>query len=157
MDSTATRQLLGLGEDNENTGRLNRRGTIRDLWAGQKNPSPATSLPSIRFRCCWSTGRRGHAYGVFYGQCSRTPFRSGEVRFRRGPLRQPRRRDRPLCHRWTRGSPRLSSAIPVHRASLVAAAVGLGLLAKQNARFATGRKFDETYQQLTPNTVFPST
>jgi len=28
--------LFGLGEDNENSGRLNRRGTIRDLWAGQK-------------------------------------------------------------------------------------------------------------------------
>jgi len=57
--------LFGLGEDNENTGRLNRRGTIRDLWAGQKiksgNVTAQYPIPLLL-----STGRHGHAYGVFY-------------------------------------------------------------------------------------------
>jgi alpha-glucosidase len=57
--------LFGLGEDNENSGRLNRRGTIRDLWAGQRiksgNVTAQYPIPLLL-----STGRRGHAYGVFY-------------------------------------------------------------------------------------------
>jgi len=57
--------FFGLGEDNENSGRLNRRGTIRDLWAGQRiksgNVTAQYPIPLLL-----STGRRGHAYGVFY-------------------------------------------------------------------------------------------
>ena len=66
-------KLLGLGEDNENTGRLDRRGTIRDLWAGQQiksgNVTAQYPVPLLL-----STGRRGHAYGVFYDNAHRLRF-----------------------------------------------------------------------------------
>jgi alpha-glucosidase len=69
----AGEKLLGLGEDNENTGRLDRRGTIRDLWAGQRiksgNVTAQYPIPLLL-----STGRRGHAYGVFYDNAHELRF-----------------------------------------------------------------------------------
>lgn len=61
----ADEKIFGLGEDNQNTGRLNRRGTIRDLWAGQriKSGNVTAQYPIPLFL---STGRNGHAYGIFY-------------------------------------------------------------------------------------------
>ena len=70
-------KLLGLGEDNENAGRLDRRGTIRDLWAGQKiksgNVTAQYPIPLLL-----STGRRGHAYGVFYDNVHELRFDLGK-------------------------------------------------------------------------------
>ena len=58
-------KLLGLGQDNENAGRLDRRGTIRDLWAGQRIKSPnVTAQYPVPFLL--STGPRRHAYGEYY-------------------------------------------------------------------------------------------
>ena len=69
----ATEKLLGLGEDNENTGRLDRRGTVRDLWAGQRiksgNVTAQFPIPLLL-----STGRNGHAYGVFYDNAHELRF-----------------------------------------------------------------------------------
>jgi alpha-glucosidase len=56
--------LLGLGEDNRNQGKLERRGTVRDLWAGQQiNSGNVTAQYPVPFML--STGHSGHAYGVF--------------------------------------------------------------------------------------------
>ena len=58
-------RLMGLGQDNQNGGRLDRRGVIRDLWAGQKiNSGDVTAQNPIPV--LFSTGRHGHGYGVFY-------------------------------------------------------------------------------------------
>jgi alpha-glucosidase len=69
----AEEKLFGLGEDNENPGRLDRRGTIRDLWAGQKiksgNVTAQYPIPLLL-----STGRHGHAYGVFYDNAHELRF-----------------------------------------------------------------------------------
>jgi alpha-glucosidase len=66
-------RLFGLGEDNQNTGRLNRRGTLRDLWAGQKiNSGNVTAQYPIPLLL--STGRNGHAYGVFYDNAQELRF-----------------------------------------------------------------------------------
>jgi alpha-glucosidase len=60
----AGERLFGLGQDNQNNGRLDRRGVIRDLWAGQQiNSGNVTAQYPIPFLL--STGRHGHAYGVF--------------------------------------------------------------------------------------------
>jgi alpha-glucosidase len=71
-------RLLGLGEDNENTGRLDRRGTVRDLWAGQKiksgNVTAQYPIPLLL-----STGRHGHAYGVFYDNVHELRFDLGKT------------------------------------------------------------------------------
>jgi alpha-glucosidase len=77
-------RLMGLGQDNENDGRLDRRGVIRDLWAGQKirsgNVTAQYPIPLLL-----STGRQGRAYGVFYDNVHHLRFdlaktRAGEVR-----------------------------------------------------------------------------
>ncbi|MGA2443848.1 MAG: TIM-barrel domain-containing protein [Opitutaceae bacterium] len=66
-------KLMGLGQDNENGGRLDRRGVIRDLWAGQKiNSGNVTAQYAIPLLL--STGRQGHAYGVFYDNVHRLRF-----------------------------------------------------------------------------------
>lgn len=65
--------FLGLGEDNQNEGRLDRRGTLRELWAGQKissgNVTAEYPIPLIL-----STGRGGHAYGIFFDNVHRLRF-----------------------------------------------------------------------------------
>jgi alpha-glucosidase len=56
--------LLGLGQDNRNHGKLERRGTIRELWAGQQIKSGnVTAEYSIPFMV--SAGHQRHAYGVY--------------------------------------------------------------------------------------------
>lgn len=56
--------LLGLGQDNRNGGRLERRGTVRDLWSGQQiNSGNVTANYPIPLLI--STGTHGHAYGLF--------------------------------------------------------------------------------------------
>jgi alpha-glucosidase len=69
----AEEKLFGLGQDNQNNGRLNRRGVIRELWAGQKiNSGNVTAEYPIPFLL--STGRQGHAFGVFFDNVYRLRF-----------------------------------------------------------------------------------
>lgn len=72
-------RLFGLGQDNHNNGRLDRRGVIRDLWAGQQIESGnVTAQYPIPFLL--STGRDGHAYGVFFDNVHRMRFDLGKSR-----------------------------------------------------------------------------
>ncbi|HZZ58805.1 MAG TPA: TIM-barrel domain-containing protein [Opitutaceae bacterium] len=68
--------LYGLGQDNKNNGRLDRRGTIRDLWAGQQiesgNVTAQYPIPLLL-----SSGRGGHAYGLFFDNTHRLKFDLG--------------------------------------------------------------------------------
>jgi len=70
--------LFGLGQDNHNNGRLDRRGVVRDLWAGQQitsgNVTAQYPVPFIL-----STGRDGHAYGVFFDNVYRLKFDLGKT------------------------------------------------------------------------------
>jgi alpha-glucosidase len=69
----AGEKLFGLGQDNQNNGRLNRRGVIRELWAGQKiNSGNVTAEYPVPFLL--STGRQGHAFGVFFDNVHRLRF-----------------------------------------------------------------------------------
>jgi alpha-glucosidase len=83
-DLDAGERLFGLGQDNQNNGRLNRRGAVRELWAGQKiNSGNVTAEYPVPFML--STGRQGHAYGVFFDNVHRLRFdlaktNAGEVR-----------------------------------------------------------------------------
>jgi alpha-glucosidase len=80
----AGERLFGLGQDNQNNGRLDRRGVVRELWAGQKiNSGNVTAEYPVPFLL--STGRNGHAYGVFFDNVHRLRFdlaktNAGEVR-----------------------------------------------------------------------------
>ena len=66
-------KLFGLGQDNQNNGRLDRRGVIRELWAGQQiNSGNVTAQYPIPLLL--SSGRRGHAYGIFYDNVHRLRF-----------------------------------------------------------------------------------
>ncbi len=70
--------LLGLGQDNHNNGRLDRRGVIRELWAGQQiNSGNVTAEYPIPFLL--STGRDGRAYGVFFDNIHRLRFDLGHT------------------------------------------------------------------------------
>jgi alpha-glucosidase len=71
-------RLLGLGQDNHNNGRLDRRGVVRDLWAGQQISSGnVTAQYPVPFLL--STGRDGHAYGVFFDNVHRLQFDLGKT------------------------------------------------------------------------------
>jgi alpha-glucosidase len=71
--------LLGLGQDNHNNGRLDRRGVIRDLWAGQQIESGnVTAQYPIPFLL--STGRDGHAYGIFFDNVHHQRFDLGKTK-----------------------------------------------------------------------------
>jgi len=71
-------KLLGLGQDNRNNGRLDRRGTIRELWAGQKIESGnVTAQYPIPFLL--RVGRGGRAYGVFVDDVHRLTFDLGKT------------------------------------------------------------------------------
>ncbi|HXT00580.1 MAG TPA: TIM-barrel domain-containing protein [Elusimicrobiota bacterium] len=71
-------RLLGLGQDNRNNGRLDRRGTIRELWAGQKIESGnVTAQYPVPFLL--STGRGGRAYGLFFDDTARMTFDLGKT------------------------------------------------------------------------------
>jgi len=147
----AGEKLLGLGEDNENTGRLDRRGTDPRPLAGQQiksgNVTAQFPIPLLL-----STGRNGHAYGVFYDKRTRAPLRSRPVRARRGPLRRPRGRidltssmDAPgdVVERYTS-----------HRAPLPAP-LWRWDTGRANAPFTTGRKSTRLISS-SPSGVFPS-
>jgi alpha-glucosidase len=72
-------RLFGLGQDNRNNGRLDRRGVVRDLWAGQQIESGnVTAQYPIPFLL--STGRDGHAYGIFLDNVHRMRFDLGKSR-----------------------------------------------------------------------------
>ena len=72
-------RLLGLGQDNRNNGRLDRRGTIRELWAGQQIQSGnVTAQNPIPFLL--STGRNGRAYGLFIDDVHRMRFDLGKTK-----------------------------------------------------------------------------
>jgi alpha-glucosidase len=74
----ADEHLLGLGEDNRNHGKLDRRGTIRELWAGQQiNSGNVTAEYPIPFML--STGPQGHSYGVFFDNTHRLRFDLGKT------------------------------------------------------------------------------
>jgi len=61
---TKEERLYGLGQDNHNNGRLDRRGVVRDLWAGQQiNSGNVTAQYPVPFLL--SSGPGGHAYGLF--------------------------------------------------------------------------------------------
>jgi alpha-glucosidase len=70
--------LFGLGQDNHNNGRLDRRGVVRDLWAGQQiNSGNVTAQYPVPFLL--STGRGGHAYGIFFDNVHRLQFDLGKT------------------------------------------------------------------------------
>jgi len=73
----ATEHFYGLGQDNEAyLGRLDRRGTKRDLWTGQKiNAGRVTAEIPIPF--FMSTGNQGGGYGIFFDNSFRTEFDMG--------------------------------------------------------------------------------
>jgi len=65
--------LLGLGEDNYNNGRLDRRGVIRELWAGQQiNSGNVTAEYPVPLLI--STGRDRNAYALFFDNIHRLRF-----------------------------------------------------------------------------------
>jgi alpha-glucosidase len=72
-------RLFGLGQDNHNNGRLDRRGVVRELWEGQQissgNVTAEYPVPLLL-----STGRDGHAYGVFFDDVHRLRFDLGRTR-----------------------------------------------------------------------------
>jgi alpha-glucosidase len=71
-------RLFGLGQDNHHNGRLDRRGVIRELWEGQQissgNVTAEYPVPLLL-----STGRDGHAYGVFFDNVHRLKFDLGST------------------------------------------------------------------------------
>ena len=71
-------RLMGLGQDNHNNGRLDRRGVVRELWEGQQissgNVTAEYPVPLLL-----STGRDGHAYGVFFDNVHRLRFDLGHA------------------------------------------------------------------------------
>jgi alpha-glucosidase len=75
----AGEHLFGLGQDNRDNGRLDRRGIVRELWAGQQissgNVTADYPVPLLL-----STGRDGHAYGVFFDNVHRLRFDLGRAR-----------------------------------------------------------------------------
>jgi alpha-glucosidase len=70
--------LYGLGQDNHNNGRLDRRGVVRELWEGQQissgNVTAEYPVPLLL-----SSGRDGHAYGVFWDNVHRLKFDLGHT------------------------------------------------------------------------------
>ena len=72
-------RLYGLGQDNANGGRLDRRGTVCDLWTGQQIRSGnVTAEDPVPFYL--STGHGGHGYGVFVDSVRRMRFDLGKTR-----------------------------------------------------------------------------
>ena len=70
--------LMGLGQDNHNNGRLDRRGVIRELWEGQQiNSGNVTAEYPVPILI--STGRDGHAYSVFFDNVHRLKFDLGHT------------------------------------------------------------------------------
>jgi alpha-glucosidase len=75
----ASEHLFGLGQDNHNNGRLDRRGVVRDLWEGQQiNSGNVTAQYPVPFLL--SSGPDGHAYGIFFDNVHRLRFDLGKSR-----------------------------------------------------------------------------
>ena len=71
-------RLFGLGQDNQNNGRLDRRGVVRDLWAGQKiNSGNVTAQYPVPLLI--GTGR-GRTYGIFFDNVHRLRFDLGKTK-----------------------------------------------------------------------------
>ena len=70
--------FYGLGQDNEAyLGRLDRRGSSRDMWTGQKiNKGKVTADIPIPFFL--STGLKGGGYGLFFDNSYRTELNMGK-------------------------------------------------------------------------------
>jgi alpha-glucosidase len=70
-------QLMGLGQDNRNNGRLDRRGTVRELWAGQQinsgNVTAEYPVPLLM-----GLLPDGSAYGMFFDNAHRLRFDLGK-------------------------------------------------------------------------------
>ena len=70
--------LFGLGQDNHNNGRLDRRGVVRELWEGQQiesgNVTAEYPVPLLL-----SSGPDGHAYGIFFDNVHRLRFDLGHA------------------------------------------------------------------------------
>jgi alpha-glucosidase len=70
--------LFGLGQDNHNNGRLDRRGVVRELWEGQQiNSGNVTAEYPVPLLL--SSGPDGHAYGVFFDDVHRLRFDLGHT------------------------------------------------------------------------------
>jgi alpha-glucosidase len=75
----ANEQVMGLGEDNHNNGRLDRRGTVRDLWAGQQIESGnVTAQYPIPFQVDLLPD--GRAFGVFYDNVHHLTYDLGHAK-----------------------------------------------------------------------------
>jgi alpha-glucosidase len=71
-------RIFGLGQDNRNNGRLDRRGVIRDLWAGQQIQSGnVTAQYPVPLLLC--VGPRG-AYGIFFDNVHHMRFDLGKTK-----------------------------------------------------------------------------
>lgn len=69
-------RLLGLGQDNRGDGRLDRRGTVRELWDGQQiNSGHVTAEYPVPLLL--SLDADGRAYGVFFDNVHRLRFDLG--------------------------------------------------------------------------------
>jgi alpha-glucosidase len=73
----STEHIYGLGEDNDAfLGRLDRRGSRRDMWTGQEiRKGHVTADIPINF--FMSTGNEGGGYGMFFDNSYRTVFDMG--------------------------------------------------------------------------------
>ncbi|HVU17168.1 MAG TPA: TIM-barrel domain-containing protein [Candidatus Didemnitutus sp.] len=70
--------LFGLGQDNHNNGRLDRRGVIRELWAGQQiNSGNVTAEYPVPFLLSVDDG--GDAFGLFFDNAHRLRFDLGKT------------------------------------------------------------------------------
>lgn len=72
-------RLLGLGQDNHNNGRLDRRGVVRELWAGQQinsgNVTAEYPVPLLM-----GVLADGTAYGMFFDNVHRLRFDLGATK-----------------------------------------------------------------------------
>lgn len=72
-------RLLGLGQDNHNNGRLDRRGVIRELWAGQQiNSGNVTAEYPVPLLIGLLAD--GRAYGMFFDNVHRLRFDLGATK-----------------------------------------------------------------------------
>ncbi len=72
-------RLLGLGQDNHHNGRLDRRGVIRELWAGQQiNSGNVTAEYPVPLLIGLLAD--GRAYGMFFDNAHRLRFDLGSTK-----------------------------------------------------------------------------
>jgi alpha-glucosidase len=75
----AGERILGLGQDNHNHGRLDRRGVIRELWAGQQiNSGDVTAQYPVPLQI--GLLRNGYAYGMYFDNSHRLRFDLGATK-----------------------------------------------------------------------------